>query len=220
VAAAILLFLELDNPASSHLEDWLETLTDADRARSRGLGPGRRRQFIAGRYLLALLMRHCLGSSPVIARTATGMPCIQDSDIRCSISHSGGGVAVGFDETGPFGVDLEALRRRRVNVLASTYFHAREAALLDALPEEQRVEAFYRLWTRKEAVAKAHGLGLTASLLAEEVDSVAALALHTFRVGGFMVTSASGSAGPPSLYLARGDGDQLRLTSFSVQAHQ
>ena len=55
------------------------------------------------------------------------------------------------------GVDVEILTEDEP---AWNVVHAREEAVLRALPEERRPEEFLRLWTVKEAYLKALGLGL------------------------------------------------------------
>ncbi|SMF97513.1 4'-phosphopantetheinyl transferase superfamily protein, partial [Methylomagnum ishizawai] len=60
-----------------------------------------------------------------------------------------------------FGVDAECLERSPdALALAERFCSAREAAWLGSLPPEARQGEFLRLWTLKEAVAKATGLGL------------------------------------------------------------
>lgn len=63
------------------------------------------------------------------------------------------------------GVDVERLRPSpRGAAIARSRFDPREAAALEAVPEDGRDEAFLRLWTAKEAVLKARGTGLTGGL--------------------------------------------------------
>jgi len=57
------------------------------------------------------------------------------------------------------GVDIERHRQIEPGV-ARRFFSKGEQTALDALPAEERDAAFFRCWTRKEAVIKAHGKGL------------------------------------------------------------
>jgi 4'-phosphopantetheinyl transferase len=60
------------------------------------------------------------------------------------------------------GVDIEHLREGRDHEgLAARFFAPQEVATLNALAADRRTEAFLRCWTRKEAVLKAVGIGLS-----------------------------------------------------------
>ncbi|MFA5631133.1 MAG: 4'-phosphopantetheinyl transferase superfamily protein [Porticoccaceae bacterium] len=150
------------------------------------------------------LIKERLGFDPVVVVAETGAPRIEGTDLCCSIAHSGDGVIVGFDEALPFGLDIEVLRQRDFDTLAAAYFHQREVSSLNDLPVEARCEEFYRLWTRKEALAKAHGQGITLGGLAEDVrgEHAGFLSLHTRRVGDFMVTTCCTDGRQPELLLA------------------
>jgi 4'-phosphopantetheinyl transferase len=59
------------------------------------------------------------------------------------------------------GVDVEKIRAERDCMgIAERFFSPWEAAALRRLPDQQRVPAFYRCWTRKEAYVKATGEGM------------------------------------------------------------
>jgi hypothetical protein len=59
------------------------------------------------------------------------------------------------------GVDVEAVRTDlEIAELAAVVLTPDEHDLIDSLPPERRPECFAALWTRKEALAKATGLGL------------------------------------------------------------
>ena len=76
-----------------------------------------------------------------------------------SIAHSGGWVMCGLSQDGAIGVDLEELRPdRNWRAMSETAFGPREAqrAAADGMP------GFYRLWTLREAMAKATGAGWAA----------------------------------------------------------
>ena len=69
------------------------------------------------------------------------------------------------------GVDVEWKKEGlAVEKLARRYFAAGEARqLIEEAPSEERLDNFYRCWTRKEAYLKAKGTGLTTKLHAFEV---------------------------------------------------
>lgn len=79
-----------------------------------------------------------------------------------SLGHSGGFAALALAPADArIGVDLErADERRDCMRLARSAFSVREAAQMEALPEDLRTERFYVLWTLKEACIKALGLTL------------------------------------------------------------
>jgi 4'-phosphopantetheinyl transferase len=63
------------------------------------------------------------------------------------------------------GVDIECLRPLDDALeLAEGLFTKRERRFIQAVPPASRDEAFLALWTRKEAVVKAFGLGLSQPL--------------------------------------------------------
>lgn len=88
-----------------------------------------------------------------------------ESAVEISISHSGDWVVIGLSRHHPFGVDIEWMNRvDDLDGLAEISLSDRERQVWRALPREQHVRGFYRYWTRKEAIVKATGDGLTVSL--------------------------------------------------------
>jgi 4'-phosphopantetheinyl transferase len=67
------------------------------------------------------------------------------------------------------GVDVEVRREVDALAIARRLFSPGEAAFLAGLPEPQAMEAFFDMWTRKEAVGKALGFGLSEEVLAASV---------------------------------------------------
>ncbi|TXH37801.1 MAG: 4'-phosphopantetheinyl transferase superfamily protein [Rhodospirillaceae bacterium] len=93
-------------------------------------------------------------SSPALSAAGTGFPFPS-----VSIAHSGGWVMCGLSRDGDIGIDLEELRSGRDwPAMAETAFGPREVqrAAADGMP------GFYRLWTLREAMAKATGAGWAA----------------------------------------------------------
>ncbi len=78
-----------------------------------------------------------------------------------SVSHSGGHGLIALVPHGRIGVDVEERTpRRNLNDDIRLLFAPGERAELEAADEDRRTDLFYRLWTLKEAVLKAAGLGL------------------------------------------------------------
>ena len=91
-----------------------------------------------------------------------GKPELPDAHVHFNVSHSGDMVLVALSSECALGVDVEEIRvlpERRA--IVGRYFHPGEVADLASLDDDAAAEAFYRAWTRKEALSKALGLGLT-----------------------------------------------------------
>ncbi|GGW13181.1 4'-phosphopantetheinyl transferase [Streptomyces capoamus] len=104
-----------------------------------------------------------------------------------SISHSEG-LGMLAVSPGPVGVDVEALRDVRVTELAGAALTAAEQQVVLGTPEPRRARAFLRCWTRKEAVLKAVGIGITTSLTTLETSAA--------EPGPVVVTTDIASSGP------------------------
>jgi 4'-phosphopantetheinyl transferase len=81
--------------------------------------------------------------------------------LHFSLSHSGLAVAVAAGDA-PVGVDLEEVRPRAATDLAARFFSEDERRLVAGAADPGA--AFVRLWTRKEALLKATGEGITGGL--------------------------------------------------------
>ena len=112
---------------------------------------------ILGRYLdrepAALRFAYGAHGKPALAETSTGL--------RFNLAHSGDAALFAVRWERDIGVDLEPARTDLdLGELAAIVLTPGERALLAAAPSERRDELFAALWTRKEALAKAVGLGL------------------------------------------------------------
>jgi 4'-phosphopantetheinyl transferase len=104
------------------------------------------------------------------ARARRGKPYLAGGGPRFNLSHSGGRALIAVCERHELGVDLERVcAKRNLLGLAGRYFAPGERAVLEALPQEERLRAFYRCWTRKETYMKATGAGLAMALDSFEV---------------------------------------------------
>jgi 4'-phosphopantetheinyl transferase len=128
-----------------------------------------RHSFTAAHGGLRRLLAAMLGEPPqtfAFAANEFGKPRLAPPrGIGFNMSHSGGIVLIGVARDLAIGVDVEALRDvpERPNIVRR-YFHPGEAADFATLSENQAEQAFFRCWSRKEAVVKALGLGMSLDL--------------------------------------------------------
>jgi 4'-phosphopantetheinyl transferase len=149
----------LDDAGLGLYAGWLGT---SERRRcERFLRPRRRRQFIAGRALLRIMLARLLelapaaivlderpGNAPRLA--GVGLPAV-----GFSISHSGPWVACAASLHGPVGLDIECIDAGRdVVALAEQVFDAATAAQVRGCAGAARLQAFYRHWCLYEAGIK------------------------------------------------------------------
>ncbi len=143
-------------------------LSELDAARiGRLVRPQDRALAITGWGLLRILLARETGREPgdVEFRTnAYGKPFL-DAGPHFNMAHSGGAVLIGLADGGRLGVDLEAYRAvRDLDTLVEQNFAEEERAEFRALRDSEREAAFFRGWTRKEALVKAVGKGLSTPL--------------------------------------------------------
>jgi 4'-phosphopantetheinyl transferase len=125
-----------------------------------------RTTYVLAHALWRLALGSCLGidaSRVRFAHTAAGQPQLPGTGLATSLSHSGSAIAIAIGKVAIVGIDIErAPARVSLAALIPTICTAAERERLDALPEAAREPALLRLWTRKEALLKAFGLGLAA----------------------------------------------------------
>ncbi len=82
-----------------------------------------------------------------------------------NLAHSAGLAAYAISRGRNLGIDVERIQAESAGEgVARRYFSAREVSDLQTLPHEEKVAAFFRCWTRKEAYLKALGTGLQTPL--------------------------------------------------------
>jgi 4'-phosphopantetheinyl transferase len=154
----------------SQLQMLEHVLNDAERARAdRFHFPRDRGRFIAARARLRTLLGHYAECAPTRLEFDTGpygKPGLRQAgrvprlQFNLSRSASTAVLAIGLDEE--LGVDVERLRPFGDGlVIAERMFTCEEHRALRTLPVHARTEAFFRYWTRKEAVVKRLGWGLS-----------------------------------------------------------
>ena len=154
------------------LEAGPDPVTPAEESRARRMAyPRRRREFLVARGTLRRVLAGALGIDPLVVpirEGAHGKPHLVPRGpslppIGFNLSHSGDrfivALALGLDP----GVDVELIRpRRSLDRLARHCFSPAEQRAVAGDPDP--VHAFYRVWSRKEAVIKADGRGVSIGL--------------------------------------------------------
>ena len=138
------------------------------------------RRFAAGRAALRqtlAALRGVAAAALVFSTGPNGKPFLPGGP-HFNLSHTGA-VALFAVATFPVGVDVEAVRTVEPGV-ANSVFTPGELTYLAGLPSPERRAAFFRGWTRKEAVIKANGGSIA------ELQAIAVL--PDARLAGWQVT--------------------------------
>ncbi|MEE8436000.1 MAG: 4'-phosphopantetheinyl transferase superfamily protein, partial [bacterium] len=134
-----------------------------------------RNKFIVCRFALRNILASYSGTIPELVQFSygpQGKPYLSDqSTLRFNVSHSGGMALVVAACGREVGVDIEQhYTARDLQPIAERFFSPREFEAIQMLPPLSREEAFFRVWTCKEAYLKAKGVGLSGSLDRFEVS--------------------------------------------------
>ena len=128
--------------------------------------------YIIGRSILRLLLSQYLQILPAELELRQGeygkpflAPGCNEAVFDFNLSHSEGVMLCVISRHRQVGIDIEYITADIDELeLADRFFTPQEAALLKTLPAADRLEAFYTLWTVKEAYLKAIGMGVANGL--------------------------------------------------------
>ncbi len=147
---------------------WEETATrgwltpDELAQAARFVFPKPRREFLLTRGALRRLLAQRLAAEPnslSFLKNGAGKPYLEAHPVHFNVSHAHGVSLIAIAAAGPVGVDVEAVRNLDSReAMARRWFHPAEVTALEQRNWDQ--EAFFVLWTAKEAVVKALGTGL------------------------------------------------------------
>gem|GEM_PF-7062214 len=88
-------------------------------------------------------------------------PLHQAQDLCFNITHSGGLLLLALSAGGEVGVDIEAINTHTsMDLVSRRAFSQDEIQKLQGLPEHEKRQHFFQLWTCKEAVVKCTGDGI------------------------------------------------------------
>ncbi|MEY4386800.1 MAG: hypothetical protein RLY20_2083 [Verrucomicrobiota bacterium] len=137
-----------------------------------------RRNFVIARAALRLILgRHLEIDAPSIQFSlgAQGKPALAGTvagKLEFNLTHSGDLALVATSRQTVVGIDVERMRPMPDALrIAERFFSKDESAKLKMLTDTERSAAFLNLWTRKEALAKATGIGIANTLARFAVTS-------------------------------------------------
>lgn len=151
-----------------------------------------RNRFIAGRGVLREILGRYLQIKPEDLRfdySTNGKPSFAigfaHGGIHFNLAHSEDVALIAVTRIGQVGVDVECVRALKdMDHLVARFFSARENELFQKVPVNEKPAAFFNLWTRKEALLKATGEGITRSLSLVEVSFLAGEPARLVAVAG------------------------------------
>jgi 4'-phosphopantetheinyl transferase len=171
-----------------------------------------RERYIIGHGMLRMLLSRYTGIAPKEIRTDRGKygkPYLPDGSLHFNLSDTKDAVLIAF-ALEEIGADLETMARTVDHqAVAEHYFTSAEVEWIQGGDEPKR--RFLELWTRKEAVLKASGVGIMDDLRVLEVhgscntmrishdafvaDAAQEYVVRTWRLGEEHVVSLAGGAG-------------------------
>ena len=177
VAEAAVFHVDLA-PHAAHEAQALEWLSSEERTRScRYLHVGPRRRFVLSRAALRAVLCPRLGCENerlTFGTLAYGKPFAEVDELPTSISfnisHGGDHGLIAVAPRGRLGVDIEErVPRDDLDELTDAVLGPNEKREYTQLCQSRRFQFFFRIWTLKEALIKALGLGFSLDPAAFEV---------------------------------------------------
>jgi 4'-phosphopantetheinyl transferase len=159
--------------ASGRRLDW-QVLSEDERQRAERFHFVRdHHMFTACRAKLRRLLAERTGTLPeslTFDYGHRGKPSLRGSALSFNLSHAGPWFACAISDGPAIGIDIEHIHPLEdMASMARHFFAPAEVAHLESLPEAQRTHSFFECWTRKEAVIKATGEGVSRPLDSFEV---------------------------------------------------
>ncbi len=141
------------------------SLTDAERRIADGVeGARARARYVAGRTLLRRRLGRLLGCDPLSVQIVCGpdgKPALAEPALSFNVSHAGDLVLIAVSRPRRLGVDVEQIRPALdARVIVEEVLGAADREAVRRAMEREGERAFFRFWTRYEAVVKARGDGL------------------------------------------------------------
>jgi 4'-phosphopantetheinyl transferase len=124
-----------------------------------------RREFVMARGALRLITGGYLqreAQRVVFTENEFGKPALVNGKrFVFNVSHSHGLILIAVAKNCAIGVDVEKVQELDHQAMAQRFFAKDERKMLQALTPSEQLQAFFLCWTRKEALVKAVGEGLS-----------------------------------------------------------
>ncbi len=146
-----------------------------------------RHRYVAAHAMLRFALAATVGCRMEdlrFARDQDGRPLLRDhSGLQFNLSHSGGLAASVVTSGTPCGLDIERIQPdMRITDIARRHYSPAEQHYLARIDnDEARRQAFYRVWTLKEAFLKVLGTGLRTPLEAIDFGDLDAAAVPRYQ---------------------------------------
>ncbi|MGQ9847560.1 MAG: 4'-phosphopantetheinyl transferase family protein [Bacteroidales bacterium] len=131
-----------------------------------------RNRYVVTQYFLREFLSYYLKidfDKVEISYSKSGKPYLNDkinSNLKFNYSHSGDYIIYAFTSDDEIGVDIEEIKDiPELDELSRTHFSDEEQSIYFELKNpDRKKQLFYKIWTRKEALLKAAGSGITIDL--------------------------------------------------------
>jgi phosphopantetheine--protein transferase-like protein len=161
-------YIDLSTPPLGNLSTYYYLLSDEEQEKARRfIQIAHQQRFAWGKVVLRKLLSMTIGVEPeliVFEKGKYSKPYLNAKNhaqnIHFSVSYSGNALVLVLDQE-PIGIDLEGIQTAfDVESMQEAVCSTSEIQYLNSLVEEQQKQAFFTLWTRKEALLKWSGKGI------------------------------------------------------------
>lgn len=164
----VLVFTQKFSSLRDKLNCYGKTLSQDERIRAlKFRNEKARTDFILSRGFLREKLSLFLNLSPTeieIAASEYGKPYLKSSEklnYEFNISHSGDRLVLAITKGFPVGIDIEKINSQQNLEISQHVFSVDELNELNGYDSLEKIAAFYKGWTQKEAFIKAVGLGMS-----------------------------------------------------------
>lgn len=158
------------NTAFTEPDKFLSLFDDREKQRYQRLHQSKQLSFFISHLACReILARYChLAATDIRYQyNQHGKPALQNTEqnIEFNLSHSGQLALLAITPDLALGVDIEYKKQRSSwQRLARRFFAEAEISYILAQPDNRQLDAFYQIWTHKEAYIKATGSGMSTQL--------------------------------------------------------